>query len=292
MAKTLEQGFDTFIGWLAPLSTEHDKAASHKDSVFSCLSTNFNCSRLMEKGSFGNSTGIRHYSDTDYFACIPNDKLSSSSTYTLTKVKNALQSTFWSTEGIRVNTPAVQIPFGKYASESLEITPCAFKGVIDTNGGKHQAYEIPDGNDGWMLSSPSAHNAYVRKQDERLGGKLKPFIQLVKAWKYYNNVPIISFYLELRATKYAEGESSIVYDIDLKRFMKYLDNCGLASIQDPMGVSGLIPSCTTETKKDDALSKLATGLTRAEKANEEREKDLDKCFEWWNKFFNYEFPAR
>jgi len=26
MAKTLEQGFDTFLTWLLPLASEHDKA--------------------------------------------------------------------------------------------------------------------------------------------------------------------------------------------------------------------------------------------------------------------------
>lgn len=43
MSKTLEQGFDTFIGWLSPLSSEHDKAKKHKDSVKSCLENNFQC---------------------------------------------------------------------------------------------------------------------------------------------------------------------------------------------------------------------------------------------------------
>ena len=53
MAKTLEQGFDTFIGWLQPLDSEHNKAKSHKDSVQSCMENNFDCSLLFETGSFG-----------------------------------------------------------------------------------------------------------------------------------------------------------------------------------------------------------------------------------------------
>ena len=64
-----------------------------------------------------------------------------------------------------------------------------------------------------MKSSPKAHTDYVKQEDERLKGKLKPLIRLLKAWKFYNNVPIRSFYLELRAAKYAESEKSIVYDI-------------------------------------------------------------------------------
>jgi hypothetical protein len=292
MAKSLSEGFETFLSWLVPLSTEHELAKSHKNSVFSCLQKNFNCTRLFETGSFGNGTGIRHYSDTDYFASIPNSNLYSSSSYSLRKIKDALQETFWNTDGIVVNTPAVMMPFGRFSSESLEITPCSFKGLTDTPLGEFQAYHIPDGNDGWMLSSPGAHNAFVRKHDDRLAGKLKPLIRCIKAWKYYNNVPISSFYLELRVAKYAEEESTIVTDIDIKHVMKMLYDKNLASIQDPMGISGYISACATQAKRDDALSKLLTGHVRAEKAYEERDKDLDKAFHWWNMFFNNEFPAR
>jgi hypothetical protein len=292
MAKTLEQGFETFLGWLIPLNSEHDKAKSHKDSVKSCMENNFKCHTFFETGSFGNSTGVRHYSDTDYFAACPSKEVFTDSSYTLRKVKEALQKTFWKTENIEVKTPAVQIPFGTYSSETLEVTPCTFNGLVSTPVGEKASYDIADFNGGWIKSSPPAHKAYVKREDERLKGKLKPLIQLVKAWKFYNNVPITSFYLELRVTKYAEGEKSIVYDIDLKRIMTHLNSIDLASIQDPMGISGLVPACSTDAKKQDASSKLSTGLSRAEKAYEYRESDLDKCFYWWDMFFNNKFPAR
>lgn len=292
MSKTLEQGFNTFIGWLAPSPSEHEKAKKHKDSVKSCLVNNFKSYDFFETGSFGNGTGVRHYSDTDYFGVCPSKELWENSGYTLRKVREALKGTFWQTEGIEVKTPAVKIPFGTLASETLEVTPCTFNGLVETPVGKKSSYDIADFNDGWMQSSPQAHNAYVNRENTRLGGKLKPLIQLVKAWKFYNNVPITSFYLELRVTKYAEGETAIIYDIDLKRVMKHLYDIKLASIIDPMGISGYVPACSTDAKKEDALSKLTTGHTRAEKAYELREKDLDKCFYWWNLFYNNLFPSR
>ncbi|MGA3286388.1 MAG: nucleotidyltransferase [Bacteroidota bacterium] len=292
MAKTLEQGFDTFFSWIAPLSTEQDKAKSHKDSVKSCLEKNFACYEFPEIGSFGNGTGVRHYSDTDYLAVCPTDKLTKLSSTTLRKVKEALQETFWQTKGIEVNTPSVRIPFGQYASENMEVTPCDFVGLVETPVGKKASYDIPDYDDGWMQSSPAAHNAYVKREDERLGGKLKPLIRLIKAWRYYNNVPVNSFYLELRTTKYSESEKSILYDIDIKNVLKQLNDNQIASIQDPMGISGYVRACSTEPKKEEALSKLATGLSRAQKAVDKRESDLDKAFEWWNLFFNGQFPSR
>jgi hypothetical protein len=256
------------------------------------MENNFDCYRFFETGSFGNGTGVRHYSDADYFAVCKTEKLKRDSSITLRKVKEALQATFWRTEGIEVKTPAVRIPFGIYASENLEVTPCDYQGLIETPLGKKATYDIADYGGDWMRSSPDAHNAYVKQQDVRLSGRLKPLIRLVKAWKFYNNVPIRSFYLELRVTKYAETETSIVYDIDLKRVMKLLYDNQLASIRDPMGISGSISACSSDSKKLDALSKLSTGLTRAEKAYEQRENDLDKCFYWWNMFFDGRFPSR
>ncbi len=292
MAKTLAEGFDTFLSWLVPLPAEHKKAKSHKDSVESCLKKNFDCYSFFETGSFGNGTGIRHHSDTDYFAVIPNQKAHNNSSITLKKVKEALQYTFWNTTGITVNTPAVQIPFGNYASETLELTPCTFNGMVDTPVGNMASYDIPDYEGNWMKSSPKAHNYYVKREDERLGFKLKPLIQLIKAWKFYNNVPISSFYLELRTTKYAQNETSIVYDIDVRRVLKMLFDNDLASIRDPMGISGYVQACSSDTKKMTALSKLSTGYSRSEKAFANRDTNLDNCFYWWNLFYNNEFPSR
>lgn len=292
MSKTLEEGFETLLSWIAPLSTEQDLAKSHQDSVKSCLDKNFGCYSFPEIGSFGNGTGVRHFSDTDYLAVCPTKNLTQVSSTTLRKVKEALQETFWQTKGVEVSTPAVRIPFGEYASERLEVTPCDFQGLTETPVGEKASYDIPDFDGGWIRSSPSAHNAYVKREDDRLGGKLKPLIRLVKAWKFFNNIPIMSFYLELRVTKYAEAEKSILYDIDIKNVIRILNDNNLANIQDPMGISGYVRACSTDAKKEGALSKVSTGLSRAVKAVENRKDNLDAAFYWWNMFFNHEFPAR
>lgn len=292
MAKSLDEGFKTFISWLQPLQTEHDKGASHKGSVKSCMETNFGCTSIFETGSFGNGTGVRHYSDTDYFAICPSANFYNNSGTTLTKVKEALAYTFSRTSGIVVKKPAVRIPFGTYASERLELTPAYFNSLVSTPVGNKYSYNIPNYDDGWMQSSPGAHIDYVNREDKRLGGKLKPLIQMVKAWKFYNQIPIYSFYLELRVTKYAEGESLIVYDIDLKNFFKFLDDNSLPSIQDPMGISGMVRACKTDAKKASALSKVTTAATRTQKAYDEKDKNLDNTFYYLDLLFNGQFPAR
>ena len=143
-----------------------------------------------------------------------------------------------------------------------------------------------------MRSSPSLHNSYVTSENIRLKRKLKPLIRFLKAWKYYCNVPISSFYLELRATKWMESEDTIVYDIDLKNILKKLDDCGLAAIQDPKGVSGYVTACSSDATKKDALSKLSTARTRAEKARSaENNHNTRLAFEWWDKVFGGNFPS-
>jgi hypothetical protein len=212
----------------------------------------------------------------------------------LAKVREALQTTFQRTDGIKVNCPAVKIPFGQYASEDMEITPCWAAGTIDTKLGNFALSQIPNCDGGWMYSSPKAHNEYVKKENDRLkSNKVKNLIQLVKAWKYFNDVPISSFYLELRVTKYVERESIIIFDIDLEEIFLNLCNQGLADMQDPMGISGLIPASKTNNFKQIAFSKLYTAATRAEKAIEAKSKsNIDDSFYWWNLLFDNKFPAR
>lgn len=92
--------------------------------------------------------------------------------------------------------------------------------------------------------------------------------------------------------KYASGEKSIVYDIDVKNVLKMLLDCELASMQDPIRISGYIPACSTDVKKQDALSKLETAYTRAENARDAaRKENISDAFYWWGLVFNYEFPT-
>lgn len=142
-----------------------------------------------------------------------------------------------------------------------------------------------------MKISPEAHIHYVNEVNKKLSSKVKPLIRFIKAWKYFRDVPISSFYLEMRVAKYATTESSIIYDIDVQRVFKLLWDNQLAAIQDPMEVSGYISACKTEAMRKDALSKLETALIRATNARGAKEKeDISDAFDWWRLVYNYEFP--
>lgn len=286
--RTVNQGFIEFHRSLTPTSGESAAAQSHRASIKTCLESNFGMTNFFRTGSFGNGTSISGYSDVDYFAVIPTNNLKENSTTTLRQVRDALATRFPNT-GVRVSCPAVVVPFGTDAKESTEVTPADY---IKNNEDGYSIYDIPDCSNGWMRSSPSTHNTYVREVDSDLGGKVKPLIRFIKAWKYYRDVPISSFYLELRVTEYAEDQSWISYAADVKGVLSHLNDIDLRRMQDPKGISGYISPCSTEAKLADAKSKLSTALTRAQNACDAEDKGNTKtAFEWWDMLYNYNFPS-
>ncbi len=286
MPRSIEQGFIDFHSKIKTSVAESKDAKSHRASIEQCLKSNFGLNRFVKIGSFGNGTNVSGYSDTDYLACLPTSSLTATSTASLVKVRKALDARFPNT-GVHVSSPAVVCPFGTKKSETTEIVIADF--IRDKNGFK--VYEIADGSDGWMEVSPDAHNYYVAKVDKKHSGKVKPLIRFIKAWKYYWQVPISSFYLEMRVAKYADSEPCIIYDIDIASVLSLLQDNELAALQDPMGVAGYIYPCATPAFKSDAISKLNTAVSRAHKARKaEASKDTKTAFEWWNLLYNDRFP--
>jgi len=287
MPRDISRGFADFHKNISTSKVETDQAKKHRASIESCLKNNFGLNRFIRIGSFGNGTNISGHSDVDYLACLPTDVLTETSTASLSKVRDALNNRFHSTN-VKVSSPAVVCPFGTRKSEDTEVVIADYLRI--ENGFK--VYDIADSNGGWMEVSPDAHNDYVEKVNKKHDGKVKPLIRFIKAWKYYANVPISSFYLEMRVAKYADGENYIDYSMDIERILSMLNKNQLAKMQDPTGVGGYIHACKTKAFKQDALSKLSTAITRAEKAEVERKEDnIQTAFYWWNKLYQEKFPS-
>lgn len=287
MPSTVEEGFRKFHRRLTPTGTESEAAKRHRKSIEACLKTKFGITGFFRSGSFGNGTSIRRFSDVDYFAVIPMRNPQQNSNYLLQKIRRVLDNRFPNT-GVVVRSPAVILPFGTDECDTTEIIPA---NLIE-NTGDYGIYDIPDGNGGWIKSSPVAHSLYVNKVNVKLSRKVKPLIRFLKAWKYYKNVPITSFYLELRVAKYANRENSIVYSRDVRNILKHLMDIELSSIRDPMKVSGFIPACTSEARKKESISKMSTAYNRANKAREaEEQRKIPDAFDLWNLLYNGNFPA-
>ena len=287
MPKTLNQGFEELLTQLTPTSGESLAAQNHRTSIFASLSSSFGLNRFFRTGSFGNGTSISGYSDVDYFACL-NVPAPANSFALLSSVQQVLSSRLPNT-GVVIDCPAVLAPFGDDAKEATEIVPAYFvqKSQFGTD-----VFQIPNCSGGWMLSSPDTHNSYVRQVDDMFGGKVKPLIRFAKAWKFYKQAGISSFYMELRVALFAQRQQYIEYDEDLATFLSELHASGLAAVWDPMGVSGYISAGSDATALAVAFLKLQAAATWAGQAlSARRQGDVQQAFRLWDNVFNGHFPS-
>jgi len=289
MVFTVDDGFKDYLRRLAPLGTEMKAAKGHYSSVESSLKNNLPGARLIPTGSFGNGTALKRYSDADYFVIIPRGLVGTDSLDVLQRVRTVLRATFPRT-GVAVRTPAVIVPFGAGGCESIDVVPALF--AAKTSQG-HAIYDIPDRGGRWMRSSPVAHKAYVTALDNAHGRRVKPLVMLVKAWKAHWDVPMLSFYLEMRVARYAATVKTIDYGRGIETVLGSMIGAGgLAALRDPMDIAGYIRPCATAVQEKQALTKVRRGLARASDARRrEASGHVEKAFERWNVFFNGSFPA-
>ena len=73
----------------------------------------------------------------------------------------------------------------------------------------------------------------------RPGSELEPqtFVRMVKAWSYFNDQPIWSYYLELCVADFFKNDAAILYSVDLNNFFNYLHARRLAAFDDAAGCS-------------------------------------------------------
>lgn len=288
MPLTVNEGFEEFLRRITPTQTERNAAASHRGSVKSALDGRLNVARFFETGSFVHGTGIRHKSDVDVLVSLDHPKPGSSET-ALNWTKDALNSHF-STTPVKIRRPSVVVEFAQ-KEEQWEVTP----GFITRRGDPNQkVYDIPGPSDGWIDTAPDEHIDYLNEANSRPSyGCAKSLARLMKAWKYYRDVPISSFYLEMRAAKHVRAQNAYVHVYDLCGVLEDLRDNGLASMNDPKGASGRIYACSSQAKKDQALSKLNTAAQRARNAlDAHRRDDPGTAFEYLNKLFAGNFPGR
>jgi hypothetical protein len=288
MALSVTQGFDAFLGRLTPLESHRTAATKHRASVEASLKNALNIRLFREVGSFNHGTGIRGHCDVDLLVSLHNKPGTSETA--LRWVRDALSASFPYTR-VRVSRPAVVVEFNSGA-ESWEIIPGFRKG---TRSKDTVLYDIPGVATQWLDSAPVEHITYVNEINQRpkIRGGAKKLARLIKAWKYYNNVPMSSFYLEMRAAQYLAGESSFAAVWDICRLLEHLHSIGIGPMNDPKKVASRFYACSTDAKGNEALSKVATGATRARKALEAyKSEDPVTAFHYLDLLFGGRFPKR
>jgi hypothetical protein len=258
VAETTSGYLNSLLSKYTPSSTYFNQARGHRSSIESRLDGWLGVKEMFETGSLRHGTGVWFHSDVDYIVSLKGTR--PTPTTALNNVRDALADRFPSTT-VRVSRPAVVCKFAS-GKETVEVVP-----AFDADG---DGYWIPNPADlsSWMKTHPKNHNSWVNKVSQKHSGGAKSLARLAKTWKYKRSVPVSSCYLEMRAAKYADGETSWSLPIDLFYFFSELKTLQLAAMNDPTGLGSRFTACSSTGKKVDALSKLDTAVNRATKAHD------------------------
>jgi hypothetical protein len=288
MATTISAAFDQLLGCLSTTPSETQAAKDHRASIEEKLREEFGLVSFFRAGSFENGTHVFGGSNVDYFAVIPEISTRPDSHRLLLNVAAALRTRFPNT-GVRVDSPAVVLPFGQDSSESTKVMPALELG--STKLGPEQ-FMLPDGSGDWMLTSPHACNEYVRAIDEAHGGKAKSLIRILKGWKHLRNVPISSFYLELVAAEYAKTQDTIIYDIDLRNIFAKILETDLASYPGPRVLGERLTPCRKVPHRAHALSIVRdAAMWSRDAVTLNFGGNVPETFLRWDRVFDGRFPA-
>lgn len=290
MPRTVNEGFEEFLRRLVPTKAQRDAGVLHRSTVKTALKARLTVNNFFETGSFSHGTGVRNHSDIDALVSIGNDKPGSSYT-ALLWVKDALEKTLPHTP-IVIRRPAVVVRFAA-GYETWEIIP----GFLTGRGHPDQyVYDIPGPSAGaaWIDSAPKEHLSYVNNcNSSPHDGDAKDLARLVKAWKYFCNVPVSSFYLEMRAAQHVSRQTTYIHVWDICQLLEELNSLQLGAMNDPSGATGRIYACSSTATAQEALSKLQTASTRARKALDASSAgDAATAFYYLDLLFGGNFPAR
>lgn len=280
MSATAISTLESLIRAMTPDEAARSAAAKHRKEIEEWLMYDLDIIRMRETGSWHHGTALSGFSDVDYFVSMRGARPSASAT-ALEELRASLSRGIPGAY-VSIDRPAVRL---RYFEEgpAVEITPAYFRDTDD--------YDIPDPDGtGWIRSNPAFHLQYVDRAQRETDGLAKGLIRLVKTWKSRNNVPLSSFYLEMRTAQYVLNNKPIIYDWDLRDFFKSLANSGLRNMNDPTnygrrittGTSNFVELITAKYAVEQAVR-----LTRL--AHEESEdNDHSTAIRYLLALFNYE----
>jgi hypothetical protein len=211
-----------------------------------------------------------------------------SSHSTLNKFRSQLLARYNATELGR-DGQAIVVDF-EDGERPVDVVPAAFIGIEEQG---FATYWIPDGDAGWLKTSPEGHNRFIKQADERSLGKLKNVAKLVKYWRWcrISEIPLSSFYVEMSLAARDIWVGIKTYGECLSQLFSKLSIGQCASLRDPLHVSGLIRAAGTEWKRQRAAAAVMESAFHARRAlDAEAEGKTDEAVRQWDSVFNGNFP--
>jgi predicted nucleotidyltransferase len=276
---------------IQPQPRETQKAKLHLMSIRRRLTRSFDVNKFLLIGSHYRDTAVRWYSDVDFMVVLRRNEakwggdIVHSSTV-LNRIRDDLNDRFTYTD-VRRDQQAVVVSFSQ-GNHSLDVVPAIFARIDKL----HAIYWIPDGANGWMETSPTAHNGYFAKANKRSGGKLAKTVQLLKWWKFsrVQPIPIESFHLDslLAASDICIGVKS--YAQCLYEAFKLLTERECRGIRDPLGIAGIVDAARTDAQWNDLNVAVQSALIHSRAAMvAEAAVDFEESNRQWSIVFNGEY---
>lgn len=254
---------------LQPLEAEVTAAYQHTATIRARLEKSFHVSAVLRIGSHSRGTAIRTYSDVDLLAVLRRKdarwgKHDLSADTFMRRISDDLRDRYTTTD-IRRDGQAVVLQFRR-GEHAVDLVP----GVFQRFDRGHPVYRIPGSAGQWIETSPLRHNRYFQIANAKSGGKLRHVSQLLKAWRHSRQTPypLSSFYTDmlLASSNTATGVKS--YADCLIDFFAVVARRRGRGLQDPEGISGVIPAAGTPLACERLTEASVAAMERAERAIE------------------------
>ena len=288
---TVSASLQTLLSRIQPLPSEVAAGESHLASIKARLASAYDLKKFFTAGSFSRDTSIRGKSDVDVFAVVAvsdvkwGDNFKSSNTV-LDGFKSELENRFWGSTVYR-DGPAVVVEF---SDAKVDVVPAFYNGTTTNNW---PCYGIPDGVGGWMNTSPTLHNYWLKERNDECGGKLRGTAQLLKFWRECRNprIPLSSFHIEILLAQEGICKGVKSYAQCVTEVLQGLAARECRAISDPLGVSGRIPAVKSEAQRETSLASVRYSRDHAKAAlAADANYDTSEALRQWDIVFNNQLP--
>ncbi|HQR55904.1 MAG TPA: hypothetical protein PLW72_07925 [Burkholderiaceae bacterium] len=273
---------------IQPQEGELAAAQSHRASVRLRLAGSFETSSAPLMGSHARGTAVRRYSDLDMLLVLRKQEAiwggrPVSSDRILQRVQADLRERYRFTT-VRRDVLAVAIDFGD-GKHGLDLVP----GIFSRFANARPVYWIPDGEGGWLETSPATHDRYFALEQARSGNKLSRVSQLVKWWKHARDpaLPLGSFYVDMLLAGEGVCLGAKTYAQCLCEFFEMLVRRKCSGYVDPCGIAGRIAASNTAAQREVLQRTALYALEHARSAlAAEARRHHEEANRQWNLVFN------
>ena len=287
-------GFKTLLSRIEPTDRDIEVYESHRQSITRRLETVFSTNKVELIGSYARGSSIRATSDIDLLLILKREEVRwgegyKTSSTVLDQVRAELLNRYPATPVGR-DVHAITVGFADN-QHPVDVVP----GFYLKHGGamNYPIYAIPNGQGGWMATSPQSHNKFINDSDNQSGGKLKRVARLIKFWRRCRtpSIPLNSFHVELFLAQERICVGPMSYALCMNNALAKLANRQCQPLDDPMDISGKVPAAYTEDKRRRAQEAIYASAKRAYNALQaEGSGNVGEALRLWDLVFNGNFP--